>query len=188
MLRTNKQRNTNVHNLSGQKFGRLTVIMPSEPAKSGHWKWLCECSCGRLTTVWATNLIGKHTISCGCLKRELTAKRMKNTLTTHGQSNSNAGGPTPTYNSWIAMKRRCLNPNAPNYYYYGGRGIEIEPTWINSFENFLAYMGERPSNTTLERINNNLGYFPGNVRWATPKEQANNRRPQRRKEICAHAA
>ncbi len=94
--------------------------------------------------------------------------------TKHGHSPKN-GKPSPTYNSWRGMKKRSLNPNNPNYRYYGGRGIKVCKRWMD-FENFLADLGERPEGKTLDRIDNNKGYEPGNCRWATPKQQIQNRR------------
>ena len=87
------------------------------------------------------------------------------------------GKPSPTYISWRDMKARCQNPNHEHYEYYGGRGVEVCERWQN-FANFLADMGERPPGKTLDRINNDRNYEPGNCRWATPKEQAQNRRNQ----------
>ena len=81
----------------------------------------------------------------------------------------------PTKQTWKCMKHRCLNPNAWNYPYYGGKGITIYPPWIASYERFLADVGERPDGKTLDRIDGQLGYWPGNVRWAWPKEQIANR-------------
>jgi hypothetical protein len=86
-------------------------------------------------------------------------------------------GPTSAYCTWRSMRQRCFNANMKAYPYYGGRGITICPRWLDSFENFLADMGERPPGTSLDRFPNNSGnYEPGNCRWATSKEQAQNRR------------
>lgn len=88
------------------------------------------------------------------------------------------GKPSKTYATWNAMKQRVLNPNRPNYRLYGGRGITIHQPWIDSFEAFLADVGERPEGTSIDRIDPDGNYEPGNVRWATPSEQALNRRPR----------
>ena len=95
----------------------------------------------------------------------LTGKKNR----THGMTG------TPTYGSWVEMKQRCLNPNDPFFHRYGGRGITICGRWLDSFENFLADMGERPKGQTLERVKPDGNYEPGNVKWGTHAEQARNR-------------
>ena len=93
----------------------------------------------------------------------------------HGHA-SDRTGKSPTYVSWQKMKERCNNPNHVRYYCYGGRGIKVCAQWDKSFVVFLKYMGERPQGMTLDRVNSNKGYEPGNVRWATLSQQNKNRR------------
>jgi hypothetical protein len=152
--------------MTGQKFGRLTVLR-REGSQGKGATWLCLCDCGTEHVVRRSDLTSGNTKSCGCLRREQASKASLS----HGQSG------TPTYASWEAMKRRCLNPNSPDYHRYGGRGITVCDRWL-SFENFLADMGERAEGTSLGRIGDEGNYEPGNVRWMTPEEQAANRRPR----------
>jgi hypothetical protein len=150
--------------MTGEVYGRLTVI-----ERSGG-KWLCACECGNTSRVGRQELRRGNTKSCGCGAQE---NRMRHRdQTTHGMER------TPEYSSWQAMKARTLNPSNPAYARYGGRGITVHPGWIHDFMAFYEHIGPRPAGRTLDRINNDGNYEPGNVRWATPSEQAFNRRTQ----------
>jgi len=161
--------------LPGQRFGRLVVIgRDLTVARTRHARfWAVRCTCGNLRSVLTNRLMSGKTRSCGCLARELIAAR----LTTHGHARQ--GAQTAEYRAWCGIIDRCLNPNHRDYRYYGGRGITVDPRW-RDFVTFLADAGPRPSPAySLDRIDNALGYAPGNVRWATKVEQARNRRPRR---------
>lgn len=155
--------------LDGQVFGRLTVIERFR-SRNGRVTWLCRCECGKLHEVNSHALTSGHTKSCGCWK----AERNTSTAPTHGHA-SRKTGLSPTYQSWRGMWTRCTNPNVKSYKDYGGRGVRICDRW-KDFENFLADMGERPPGTTLDREKNEIGYEPGNCRWATRLTQARNTR------------
>lgn len=159
----------------GQRFSRLTVLRQTD-SRSGARCWQVACDCGNEAVVRSSALVTGKTRSCGCLMRE-TAALIGAQTATHGRWKS------PTYSTWTAMKARCLNPSRPNYSDYGGRGITVCERWL-SFENFLADMGHKPPGKSIERLNNDKGYEPGNCCWATEVEQQRNKRSVRH--ITAH--
>ena len=152
-------------NITGQRFGRLLVIEQSFDRPSSFARWLCRCDCGSTTVVFSISLRSGRTRSCGCLHSETARKQM----TTHGKTH------TQVYEAWHNMWQRCTNKNYPGWKYYGGRGINAFEEW-RPFEAFHAYVGEPPPGTSLDRINNDGNYEPGNVRWATQSQQLANRR------------
>lgn len=153
----------------GKKFGRLTVVEEAGRAKDGTILWKCKCSCGVIKTINGSSLRKGFTRSCGCYNSEIKSKRFKKIFTTHGMSK------TATYRSWCHMLGRCNNPNDARYSDWGGRGIKVCERWLK-FENFFADMGEKPKTLTLERINNNKGYYKKNCKWATYSDQNRNMR------------
>lgn len=162
--------------LTGQRFGRLVALSYTpgqhKPHKNGLWK--CVCDCGNVVSVYGGSLRAGDTKSCGCLRDE----KVTQLNFIHGERN------TAMYNIWHGIKNRCLNENNKQYKDYGGRGITICPDWEKDFVAFrdyiLANLGSRPSPAhSIDRINNNRGYEPGNLRWATPAIQSNNRRSSR---------
>lgn len=153
--------------LVGQVFNRLTVMStaPNRPNKRAYW--VCKCECGR-ETISSTNDLKQDRIrSCGCLQAETRIKAN----TKHGFNGSR------TYVSWCSMLARCTNEKLRSYKNYGGRGIVVCSRWME-FENFLADMGERPEKHSIDRIDNDGNYEPGNCRWATASEQRKNQRPR----------
>ena len=163
-----------IGDLTGQTFGRWVVISRGSDDPSGRAYWNCLCECGTEKLVRVGHLRGGLTQSCGCRRAEVAAQ----THTTHGMRWS------PEYSVWSGMKRRCFNPNEQNYAYYGGRGITICPEWAESFETFYRDMGPRPSDDlSIDRIDVDGNYEPGNCRWATATEQSSNQRRSKKKEV-----
>src|ERR1043165_874637 len=154
--------------LTQRRFCRLVVLAlaPPHPRFNGCAAWCCLCDCGARVDVSGGYLRNGRTRSCGCLRREVSRKN----ATSHGRYL------TTEHLSWREAKQRCHNPKNTQFHRYGGRGIRMCDEWRRDFLAFLAHMGPKPPGHTLDRINNDGNYEPGNVRWATPKQQANNRR------------
>jgi hypothetical protein len=164
------QRPTRRH--AGERFGRLLLVALVPGARPP--QWVCRCDCGQQVTVRAAYLARRagSTHSCGCLRRERAR------VFSHRHGHATRRG--PEYVSWMAAKRRCFQPGCAKWADYGGRGITMCARWKENFAAFLEDMGPRPPGTTLDRIDPNGHYEPGNTRWATAKEQRHNRRRQSR--------
>lgn len=157
-------------NITNERYSSLTAISKSPKSRPGRTMWLCRCDCGNMVEVYLGHLRDGHTKSCGC-KKMVNIKR-------HNMSG------TPLYVCWQNIVQRTQNPNHPQYKYWGGRGITLEP-YYRVFDNFFADMGNLYDEhvllhgrrqTSIDRIDNNKGYERGNLRWATQSQQNYNRR------------
>lgn len=160
--------------IDGTRFGRLLALSEDlERSTPRHRKWLCVCDCGKQKTIDVSSLRSGATQSCGCLHREAASLAARK----HGMAG------TATHISWSSMIARCERVSNNRYAQYGARGISVCPRWREDFANFFADMGVRPPGTSLDRIDVNGDYEPGNCRWATAAEQAANKRNTLRVEI-----
>ena len=164
-------RGNRVIDLTGKRFGRLTVVgFTCIDPTSGQAKWECRCDCGSTRFVFGANLRRGTTRGCRC-QLAIDPPRLR-----HGSARK--GNISGEWRSWRSMRQRCLDPNATGFERYGGAGIKICERWLHSFEDFLADMGPRPSLAhTIDRYPKPTGdYEPDNCRWATKQEQRDNRR------------
>lgn len=158
--------------LEGERFGLLVVLCLEDQRVHGKRVWLCLCDCGEANSVTTGRLVNDWTKSCGCLGNKPGGR---------GHGDSRRGVPwAPEYVVWTHMRQRCSNPKDKEWHNYGGRGIRVCLRWENSYQAFLDDVGRRPApDLTLDRIDNDSDYRPGNTRWATRKEQLRNFRRNR---------
>jgi hypothetical protein len=161
------------YDLTNKRFGRLFVICLKEKGKSKYWE--CSCDCGNVISVTTTHLITGHTVSCGCKSRENRERRNYK----HGLCIKSRR----LYGIYHAMLNRCLNPLNAQYKHYGGRGITVCKEWKDDIQSFFdwAFSNGYNDSLSIDRIDSDGNYEPSNCRWATAKEQANNKRNIKRR-------
>lgn len=157
--------------LTNRRFGRLVAMTPTH--FNNRTAWLCQCDCGKLTTVMTHRLAGEVTQSCGCFRKDYLSNRAVARNTIHGHNTKT--NRTGAHKSWAAMMSRCNCPSDGSYFEYGGRGIKVCERW-KDFVNFLSDMGERPLGKSIDRIDVDGGYSPDNCKWSTASEQQQNKR------------
>lgn len=165
-----------IADLTGQHFGHLTAVQPTNKRFNRNVVWLCQCDCGKRHRVPGGDLQRNRAHHCGCKAGNLN----------HGHARR--GKKHPLYKIWIGIRHRCNNPNHKRYRDYGGRGIKLRDPWNDPavfIQGVLTSIGERPPGTCIDRINNDGDYEPGNIRWATPKESNNNRRKPTKTDAAA---
>ena len=159
------------NDITGKRYGRLTVVRRWEKLPTGHSKWLCVCDCGNTKIVEDSNLKHSDKISCGCWRKELYIENAK----WRGESH------TPLFQIWQSMINRCTKPNAQNYKYYGGRGIQVCDDWIDPINGYFLFKGWALTNgyedgLSIERIDYDGNYTPENCKWIPLNEQSKNTR------------
>lgn len=170
MLDTNKKPRRLLHNLQGNRYGKLTVIKYYGISDKNQIYWFCKCECGKGVYVKTADLMNGTRKSCGCMQLEIGHKNYRYGCRTNR-----------LYTIWRGIKARCLNANAPNYTYYGGRGISICDEWLHSFDLFQSWaLNNGYSNElTIDRVDVNGNYCPENCKWSTVTQQNNNKRNNR---------